>query len=366
MALVPPNRLRDPALDASRVAAALLALIVVPLALAAAGQPISARGTAWLVLGGLAVLALGIGTRPARSFAVLVAFAWIFVVVATLAWPAPAADPSRPTYLERVVLPDGEPASRLGRIFAERDVSLVGVRVMHAIGAVGDHELEGFEAPLAVHYDAIEASDGELAPTPFLSTALGSQSSRRFDAFVHHAPRERGEGTTRWVVFLHGYGGSFASYCWIVAHAAERAGASTICPATSLAGRWADGHGPAIARATLDWARAHGARSIVLAGLSNGGAGASLLVAGELRNERDVAGLALISGLDERATRPSIPTLVWHGTHDLRFPIARVRAWASTLPDGTRVEVEGGDHFALVEREAEFSSSFASFLGRVR
>ena len=183
---------------------------------------------------------------------------------------------------------------------------------------------------------------------------LGEQDAYRFDAFVHRVP-----ASNRWVVFLHGYGGSFASYCWIVARAVEEAGWSTICPATSFEGRWDRGHGPAIVRRTLDWVDARGGTDIVLAGLSNGGIGASR-IAPELGSV--ISGLVLISGLDPQAARIAHPTLVWHGTDDERFPIARVRAYGEGSEHVQRVEIEGGDHFALVEQRAAFARDLVTFL----
>jgi pimeloyl-ACP methyl ester carboxylesterase len=191
---------------------------------------------------------------------------------------------------------------------------------------------------------------------PFVASVLGDQRAGRFDAFVH----QDASSSERWVVFLHGYGGSFASYCWVVALAAADAGVSTVCPATSFSGGWEREHGPGIVRATLDWIRARGARSIALVGLSNGGRGASLL-AREL--EADLDALVLLSGLDDRALRPAMPTLVWHGTRDTRFPIARIRAWAEPLPDGELIEVDG-DHFALIEQRDLLAPALSAFLRR--
>jgi predicted esterase len=337
--------------DASRVGAALLLAITLPIALGAWGQPISERGTAWLVAAAVAIVGLAIGSRAGRALAGLAVLGWLGIIAVTLAWPA-----QPPTFLRAIEIPSGEASGRGARIFSERDVSVVGARVMYGLGAVGPLELEGFVPALDAVYDEIEASEGTVTSTPFLATVLGEQRAARFDAFVHEEPAP----AERWVVFLHGYGGSFASVCWVVALAAADAGASTICPATSFAGLWHEGHGPGIVRASIDWIRGRGARSIVLVGLSNGGIGASRL-ARELAADLD--GLALISGLDDRAPHPAMPTFVWHGTTDTRFPIGHVRAWAATLARGELVEVDG-DHFALIEQRALFAPALSGFLRR--
>lgn len=326
-------------------------MAVLPFAIAAAGQPISARGLAWLLCAAVAIVGLAIGARWARIVAGLAGIAWLGVIATTLVWPARTGV----SFLEPMVLPERAPPSVLGRVFAERDVSLVGVRLMRALRGVSARELEGFEAPLAALYGEIEARDGVVTSTPFLATMLGEQDAWRFDAFVHVTPGAR----ERWVVFLHGYGGSFASYCWIVARAAEDAGWSTICPATSFDGRWDRGHGPAIVHRTLDWIDGQGARDVVLVGLSNGGVGASRL-ARELGGV--LTGLVLISGLDSRAEPVARPTLVWHGTADERFPISQARTYASRAEHAQLVEVEGGDHFAMVEQRDQLARDLTAFL----
>lgn len=339
--------------DASRVLAALLALVTLPIALAAVGQPISVRGAAWVVAAAIAIVGLAIAYPVGRWLAGLAVVAWLAIVAITLAWPAPP-----PSFLHAIEIPSGEPSSRGARLFAERDVSIAGARVMYGLGGVGPQELDGFVPALDAVYDEIEASEGEVTSTPFVATVLGEQRAARFDAFLHEEPAP----TERWVVFLHGYGGSFSSYCWVVALAAADAGASTLCPATSFAGRWHEGHGPGIVRASIDWIRGRGARSIVLVGLSNGGVGASRL-ARELAADLD--GLVLLSGLDDRAPHPAMPTLVWHGTADTRFAVGRVRAWSAALADGELVEVDG-DHFALIEQRALFAPALSAFLRRVQ
>ncbi|MDQ3032264.1 MAG: hypothetical protein M3Y87_07600 [Myxococcota bacterium] len=331
--------------------AVALGCVVLPFALAALGQPISARGVAWVVLGMVAVVALAIGGTRGRVAAGLAVGAWISVIVATLAWPL-----RDDAFLRAIVLPSGEAAGAGGRVFAERDISLVGVRLLRLRRGFSDRELEGFVPALTRAYDEIDRDAGEVASVPFLSTLFGRQSAARFDAFVHEE-----DGTERWLVFLHGYGGSFVAQCWAVARIAADVGVSTICPATTIAGRWDLGDGPAIVRRTLEEIRARGAASIVLAGLSNGGIGASNL-ATALGTEID--GLALLSGLDSRATPPRVPTLVWHGIHDERFRIDRVREWAATLPQGELIEVDG-DHFALLEQRDELAEALSGFLAGI-
>lgn len=146
-------------------------------------QPISVRGTLWIATLGVACLGLAVGSRRSLRVAAVAGLAWLATAAVTIAWP----DEQR--FLRAIVLPSGDDAGRAGRLFAERDVSLVGVRAMHAIGGVSDREIEGFAGPLDGVYDAMEALDGAVVVAPFVSTAFGSQSADRFDAFVPSSSR---------------------------------------------------------------------------------------------------------------------------------------------------------------------------------
>lgn len=337
--------------DTRRIIAACLASAIVPIGLASIGQPISARGISWLLAGTLMVVGLaslggsgrlhGIGKT---SIALGVA-TWTIAIALALTWPS-----SESPFLRILELPSGEPASPLGRVIAERDVALVGIRLVRLIRGVTSRELEGLAPSLERAYDDLDA-DG-MSNAPFVRTMLGRQRADAFDAVIHEVP-----ASTRYVVFLHGFGGLFASYCGVVAQAAAREDWSTICPAGSFDGHFRDEQSVAIVDASIAWARGRGAQSIVLAGLSNGAAGAARLAS----NLRDLDGLVLVSGLDPRAPHPSIPTLVWHGLHDERFFASRVRAWAAHLPNGELVFTEG-DHFALLKQREEFDAAFTRFL----
>src|SRR5687768_4376879 len=100
------------------------------------------------------MIGLAIGYRFGRWLAGLAVLGWIATIVLTLTWPAPA-----PAFLHPVELPSGDPSSRAARLFSERDVSVVGARVMYGLGAVGEEELDGFVPALDAIYREIEASE---------------------------------------------------------------------------------------------------------------------------------------------------------------------------------------------------------------
>jgi pimeloyl-ACP methyl ester carboxylesterase len=140
------------------------------------------------------------------------------------------------------------------------------------------------------------------------------------------------------VIFLHGFAGGFSLPCWQLAQAAAEVGMATVCPQLGWRGDWWSPNGRRIFEDSLARLRARGAKRIVLAGLSNGGVGASAL-AGRTRTKLD--GLVLISG-QGRGAPSGVPTLVLYGRKDRHYPGAR----AARL-----VSLDGG-HFAfLLERE---------------
>lgn len=113
------------------------------------------------------------------------------------------------------------------------------------------------------------------------------------------------------LVFLHGYGGRFALPCWRVGRVVAAEGLTTFCPSIGTEGAWGTPEGARVVRATLEAARREGFRRVLLAGLSNGGIGASKLAAG-----LPIDGLVLLSGVDPAALPARVPTLVVHGTAD--------------------------------------------------
>jgi pimeloyl-ACP methyl ester carboxylesterase len=191
-------------------------------------------------------------------------------------------------------------------------------------------------------------------PSPIVTTLLNRQDRDGFDTIVVSGPPP----TTHAVVFLHGSGGNFTLQCWMVAQAAARAGAATFCPSTRFTGDWWTGPGPAIARETLDDVRARGFDRIVLAGLSNGGVGASRL-APQLRG--GIVGLLLVSGAAPDAPAAGVPTLALQGAHDGMMTPRVVRTYAERT-GATYVELEG-THFVLIEQPEVMTERMGRWLG---
>jgi pimeloyl-ACP methyl ester carboxylesterase len=100
---------------------------------------------------------------------------------------------------------------------------------------------------------------------------------------------------------------------------------------------------------------ARGVEQVILAGLSNGGLGAS-----QLGPHLPIAGLILISGAEHDAPSAGVPTLVIHGKHDTMTDPEEARRYA-TRHGAKYVEVDAG-HFAMLVRAEEVDREIHDFV----
>jgi pimeloyl-ACP methyl ester carboxylesterase len=194
--------------------------------------------------------------------------------------------------------------------------------------------------------------------SPLVATYLGLEDASAFDVVVVEPPRTQGSAAPdSAVLFLHGYAGGFDLPCWQVASAVARSGAVTACPSTRWVGDWWSPEGEAIVRRTVDMLRARGVARIVLAGLSNGGYGASRIAP---RMKGVFAGLVLVSGAAADAPPAGIPTLLLHGTHDTVTSFESSRRYAART-GATLVSLDAG-HFAMLVRAEEANRALGDFV----
>jgi pimeloyl-ACP methyl ester carboxylesterase len=199
----------------------------------------------------------------------------------------------------------------------------------------------------------MDASEGAY-PSPIVTTTLQLQKAGASDVIEIPAPSADSRSA---VLFLHGYGGNFTLQCWAVAQAARKANAATFCPSTRLWGDWWRGDGPQIAKDTLENIRSRGFDKIVLAGLSNGGLGASRM-APQLRDR--IVGLMLISGASPDAAPAGVPTIAFEGDGDTMMRPPIVMEYAENT-GSTYVELKG-THFLLLENLDEMTVKMGAWL----
>jgi pimeloyl-ACP methyl ester carboxylesterase len=132
-----------------------------------------------------------------------------------------------------------------------------------------------------------------------------------------------------------------------------------VCPSTDFSGTWGTPEGERTVRAALAYVAQRRIATVYLAGLSNGGIGASLLAA---RLAPSLAGLILVSGVSPHGSTGGLPTLVVHGESDANVSARISRDFASRT--GATYAGYRGGHFVLMERRLEIRDAIASWLRR--
>lgn len=245
------------------------------------------------------------------------------------------------------------------RLVDEQDIALAGTRVLVAGGLLRDDRNELTES-MRSSYRQMRAEEGD-APSPVLTTYLGMQSPDAFDLLLVDPRSDRSAPARDAVIFLHGFAGGFALPCWQMARAVAPLDVVTACPSTRWTGDWWSSQGEATLRLTVDALRARGASRIVLAGLSNGGYGASRLAP---RMRGTFVGVVLLSGAAADAGQTGVPVLLVHGRHDTMAGFGEATAYASSHPNARVVALDAG-HFAMLVRATENDHAVREFVGRV-
>jgi pimeloyl-ACP methyl ester carboxylesterase len=333
------------------VLVAVAVLVVAAMGLAASWSP-----SGWGKLAALALVAGGMVSSPWRSQrarGVTRAGAALFALVAVT--HSVRAGSSRTTTMP--TLPGNASSRWLGLPVDEEDVGLLGARGIGWLWGLPPAERASVVAAMHDAYVAMGEAEGPT-PSPVLDTLLGRQGPDAFDAVIVE-PRERDPRAA--VVFLHGYAGNFALACWLMSEAARTIGAVTVCPSTGFAGTWWSPDGERTVRAVLAYLEQRHIATVYLAGLSNGGIGASLLAE---RLAPSLAGLVLLSGVSPRGSTGGLPTLVIHGESDTQTSAAASRAFAART-GAAYVGYDGG-HFVMMVRRIEVRDAIASWLRKTR
>jgi pimeloyl-ACP methyl ester carboxylesterase len=328
---------------------ALLALPAVPLAILAATTPVSAIGFAYVV-GTLATIA-GLLTAPARRTRRRgLTRAGIGLLAIVMLLRIAVAGYGNTLSMTRG---NSDSAPFLDRLLPEADVAVTSARAVVMTGMLPAKDTKDLVPTLKRAFETMNQAEGS-GPSPIVMTSLNLQTPRAFDTIEIKAPAPDSHTA---ILFLHGYGGNFTLQCWMIAQAARRAGAATFCPSTRLAGDWWRGDGPEIVQRTLGLLRERGFDRIVLAGLSNGGVGASYIAP---RLQKSIVGLLLVSGAAPDAPTAGVPTLALEGSHDTMVSPGVVRQYAERT-GSAYVELDG-THFLLIEQPEKMTELMARWL----
>lgn len=238
------------------------------------------------------------------------------------------------------------------RLLDEEDLSVSAARTIQLTHFMHDPDVEVLPGEMSAGYRRMRAEQGDF-PSPVVATYLGLQSRAAYDD-LEIGDVDAASGV---VIFLHGWAGSFSLPCWEVSRAAARVGMATVCPATRWVGDWWSPEGEAILRSVVTDLHARGQKHLVLAGLSNGGIGGSLLVT---RFPGTFEGFVAISGASPQAAAAGVPLLCVQGKRDAQIPASIVAAYAARS-GGKYVELDAG-HFVLLLKEDAVVDAIANFL----
>jgi pimeloyl-ACP methyl ester carboxylesterase len=261
-----------------------------------------------------------------------------------------------PNKIKLLILPEQNAPCLLNCLVDEQDASLVSTRLLPLIGWISPTEADGLLEAMYSGYQGM-AADQSLVASPFARTYLNLQHPGAFDAVIIE-PQDN-QPVQMGMIFLHGFIGNFTMPCWLVAQAVRTNHAVTVCPSVDWKGDWWTSNGETTLRATIDYLHKRGVTRIYLAGLSNGGVGASELA---YKLTADIAGLILISGASPDAQDSGLPVLVLSGRLDERMPTDMLRAYANRLGDKVTFIAFDSDHFMLAKKSQEIQAAIESWL----
>ena len=229
-------------------------------------------------------------------------------------------------------------------------------------------------------YAELEADEDFRALGSVMPEAYNEIWGQPFDHghyFLYVPPRLDRKTPAPALVFLHGSGGNFKAYTWLLSKVADERGMVLVAPTFGM-GNWNPQHSVQVVMAALDDA----ARAVPidmshvhLAGLSNGGLGVSHVAASEA-GRRFHSLIFLSPACDEAALGSKEfstqwrdkPVLIVTGQEDDRVPLPYVVTCAGIMKSaGARVEMSayaGADHFLVFGHRERFVQQLSDWLGR--
>ncbi len=209
---------------------------------------------------------------------------------------------------------------------------------------------------------------------PLAYDELWGRSPSRDHYFLYQPKQPRQSTPMPALVFLHGSGGNFKAYTWVLSQVAEELGMVVIAPTYGM-GNWSERATSGIIENALQDARKVAnidLKQLHLMGLSNGGLGVSQ--AG-LRLGQQFQSLCFLSPVFERMIigTPEFsvlwtgrPVLVISGKHDDRVPfdyvLSTVDMMSSAKINVTFKVVEEADHFMLFSHRQEVIRAIIEWL----
>lgn len=219
---------------------------------------------------------------------------------------------------------------------------------------------------------------GSVMPDAYLSL-IGGQSDRGH-AYVLLPRAVDPTKPLRTIVFLHGTGGNFKGYLWVLAELADRCHAVVIAPSYGM-GDWGSADVMTIIQRAMETIGSKvqiDSADVHVIGLSNGGLGVSQLLHAPPGRFRSLVFLSPVFDRREldRLSRVRLakqpPIFVLSGDRDDRIPpsyveesVRLIRSRSASASPTVRF-IDGADHFAIFARRREVIAALSEWLEQQR
>ncbi len=267
----------------------------------------------------------------------------------------------------------------LGALLPEVDQFLLGFKVMAAVDPLlTTQQVRELARLTRTIYAELEANRdfhalGSAMPEAYRE--LRGQRSDHGHYFLYVPPRLDPAKPAGAMVFLHGSGGNFKAYTWLLSQVADELGMVLIAPSYGM-GDWDAPRAPGAVIAALDDAALNvrlDLGDIHLMGLSNGGLGVTRTAASDhgsrFRTMVLLSAVCDLRALDSpgfAASWQGKPALLVTGEDDDRVPLPFVRQCADTLENaGLRVDLipfPGANHFLFFSHRDQVLKTVSAWL----
>jgi pimeloyl-ACP methyl ester carboxylesterase len=362
-------------------------MVVVPLAACWLWSCVTLDGAVF----GIAAMALGIApvlwnrgqareTSWLRRSAVACLSLWL-VMTCWLAWRQPNGQSRNGSRVCNRYVGGGwnYDTMALGALLPEVDQFMLGFKWMPALDPLfTTQQAATLSALTRTIYAELEADPDFHALGSVMPNAYQELWGRHFDNghyFLYVPPQLDQAKPAPALVFLHGSGGNFKAYTWLLSQVADELGMVLIAPSCGM-GNWDAKLGPRAVTAALDDAAKTillDSGNIHLMGLSNGGLGVSRMAAGidggrfsSLVFLSAVCDQAALGSLSFAATWKDKPVLVLTGRDDDRVPLAYEQNCADMMEcAGVLVDMsifDAADHFLFFSHRGEVIANLSAWL----
>ncbi len=331
---------------------------------------------------GMAPAVAWVGTGPLRfRRAALVPFCGWLLITAGLALTSPNGRARDGARVQNRYSDGGWHYQRfaLGALLPEIDQLHLGFTLMPAADSLftmnQSRDLSGLTRAIYKELEADADFHALGSVMPDVYDDLWLHHSNRGHYFLYVPPNLDRTTPAPVLIFLHGAGGNFKAYTWLLSRVADERGMVVIAPSFGT-GSWDAEHGVhAVLAALNDAARAVplDMDQVHLAGLSNGGLGVSYVAASDAG--KLFRSLIFLSPVCDEAALGSKnfwlhwrdkPVLIVTGEKDNRVPLPYVLTCAKIMRSaGAKVDVSAysnADHFLIFSHRDEFLEQLSAWV----